>query len=842
MAEVKISALASATSLVGTEAVPVVQGGVTRRVRTSEIAGLLQPAIDVVSQALSVEQAARNTDISRLSNQISDIISSGGGAISVNSAELNATSVALEFHANVISLNLENEISARAAASLAASALNTAGTSVRGAQNIANALSSRISAIVAGANSVTSAELSVVYAALSNRISITSAVASVAELHASTASDAATSANLHANAASAAATSILNYICAVSVISGGTSTKGLQSVVDALSNRISAAVAGVNSTTSNDVSVIYAALSNRISVTSAVASAAEVHASTASAAATSADTHANAASAAATSVNSRATSIMALINAVSAKSAATSTRGLQSIVDQLSNHLSVLSANPPAISVTSTELSAALVVSATSAATSVKGLQSVVNQISNRISALAAGGTANSVTSNEFSALSTIVQTETDNRTSADNVLSFRISVLSNALSIETARAISVETAFSNLLSAAAINTASALSVANSNFVLLAGLLSNLSVGHTSLVNRVSALSAVGGPVSVTSAELSTIISLATSVLNKASVRNTAGTSVQGHQSVLNALSVRIAAGGGSGSVTSNEASAISAQALSVHNVLSNVVSALSTAHTNLSNALSARILSIAANSNAISVVSVHADVASAAATSADTHANTASAAATSVDARATSLETRLSALSALHQALSDVVSNALSAGDALSVTFNAISNKMSVFSANIGTPQLRRLTTTATISASGLTKISGLSATLVSTGSYQVHAVLMHSHSLQATNGFGFGVSGPVVTMATGVWRGFTSVVQPASAIFGYFNQAGMGSITYSVAGVAASATNYRTELDMDLVNVTSGTLQLKARSSAATTGAIDVQAGSYIQAFRIN
>jgi hypothetical protein len=270
--------------------------------------------------------------------------------------------------------------------------------------------------------------------------------------------------------------------------------------------------------------------------------------------------------------------------------------------------------------------------------------------------------------------------------------------------------------------------------------------------------------------------------------------------------------------------------------------VLSNVVSALSTAHTNLSNALSARILSIAANSNAISVVSVHADVASAAATSADTHANTASAAATSVDTRVNTVSNLVSALTSAHNALSNVVSNALSAGDVLSNSISAISNKMSVISANIGTPQLRRLTTTATISASGLTKISGLSATLVSTGSYQVHAVLMHSHSLAATNGFGFGVSGPVVTMATGVWRGFTSVVQPASAIFGYFNQAGMGSITYSVAGTHASATNYRTELDMDLVNVTSGTLQLKARTSAATTGAIDVQAGSYIQAFRIN
>jgi hypothetical protein len=765
MAEVKISALASATSLVGTEAVPVVQGGVTRRVRTSEIAGLLQPAIDVVSTTLAAEVSARGADVKRLSDQISDIISAGGGAISVNSAEMNAVSVAAKLHADIVSLNLENEISARAAASIAASAKNTAGTSVRGAQNIADALSSRISAIVAGANSVTSAEVSLlqntsvknsagnsikgrqsVFNALSARISDV-------EAHASAASDAATSANLHANAASAAATSIWNHISATSVksVGGTTSVKGgLQSVLNALSNRISAA------STANTASVTSVEL------------------------------------------------LSAVNNASARNSAGTSVHGLQSIVDALSGRISGIVAG--AVSVTSDDVSA--------------------------VSALA---------KQSISVVSAALAVEIVDRVSADALLLHRISVVSAAIDAEHVRASIAEKAFSDLLSNAAINTASALSVLSANVLLAHGFISTLSDAHTSLVNRVQALSATGGAVSSNSNEISQRISLAVSALNKASVRNTANVSVQGHQSVLNAFSVRIAAGGGggSGSVTSTELLCVKN---SVLDQTSANLAALSVIVKNLSDTVSNRTLSIAALSLAVSAAETHASTASTAATAADTHANAASDAATSVNARATSLETRLSTLSALHQALSDVVSNALSAGDVLSNSISAISNKMSVISANIGTPQLRRLTTTATISASGLTKISGLSATMVSTGSYKVHAVLMHSHSLAATNGFGFGVSGPVVTMATGVWRGFTSVVQPASAIFGYFNQAGLGSITYSVAGTHASATNYRTELDMDLVNVTSGTLQLKARSSAATTGAIDVQAGSYIQAFRIN
>jgi hypothetical protein len=762
MAEVKISALASATSLVGTEAVPVVQGGVTRRVRTSEIAELLQPAIDVVSTTLAAEVSARGADVKRLSDQISDIISAGGGAISVNSTDLSAVSAGANLHANAISINLDTEIANRVSAInviCTASMLNTAGVSVHGTQNVYNAFSNRISAVVAGAVSVTSAEVSLLQNtsvlnsagnSIKGRQSVFNALSARirdVEVHASAASDAATSANVHANAASGAATSIWNHIVSASVqsVGGTTSVKGgLQSVLNALSNRISAA-----------------STANTASVTSAE-----------------------------------------LLSISVLNSAGASIHGLQSVVNAISGRIAGVIAG--AVSINSTDLSA--------------------------VSALA---------KQSISVVSAALAVEIVDRVSADALLLHRISVVSAAVDAEHVRASIAEKAFSDLLSNAAINTASALSVLSANVLLAHGFISTLSDAHTSLVNRVQALSATGGAVSANSQEISQRISLAVSVLNKASVRNTANVSVQGHQSVLNALSVKIAAGGGGGgSATSAEVlSAIATIATSAISVIRADLAALSLVVSALSTTVSTRTLSIAALSLAVSAAETHASTASTAATAADTHANAASDAATSVNTRATSLETRLSTLSALHQALSDVVSNALSAGDALSVTFNAISNKMSVISAGIGLPEKNVLANTATISASGLTKISGMSVTLVSTGNYEVKAVLQHSHS--AANAFGFGVSGPVVTMATGEWRGYVSV--PAeSMFFGYFNQAGFGSITYS-AVPTASATNYRTELNMNIAGATSGRLQLKARTSAAGVGAIDIRAGSYIRAYRI-
>jgi hypothetical protein len=175
--------------------------------------------------------------------------------------------------------------------------------------------------------------------------------------------------------------SVNTFISGVSSRSvGDVSTHGLQSVINALSNRISAG-GGTASVTSTELSAVSAQAASAISV--------------ASAAATSADAHANAASAAATSVDGRVNSVNTALSALSVRSVGdVSTHGLQSILNALSNRIS---AGGGTGSVTSAEVQTVSVKSV--GGTSVQGLQSVMNALSGRISAVIAGAT--SVTSAE---------------------------------------------------------------------------------------------------------------------------------------------------------------------------------------------------------------------------------------------------------------------------------------------------------------------------------------------------------------------------------------------------------------------------------------------------------
>jgi hypothetical protein len=101
------------------------------------------------------------------------------------------------------------------AALCALSVRSVGNVSTHGLQSVLDALSGRISAVVAGAASATSAEV---------------------------------------QTASAAATSVLNYVCAASARSLiDVSTHGLQSIVNALSNRISVAVGGWSVATNRKV-------------------------------------------------------------------------------------------------------------------------------------------------------------------------------------------------------------------------------------------------------------------------------------------------------------------------------------------------------------------------------------------------------------------------------------------------------------------------------------------------------------------------------------------------------------------------------------------------------------
>ena len=230
------------------------------------------------------------------------------------------------------------------------------------------------------------------------------------------------------------------------------------------------------------------------------------------------------------------------------------------------------------------------------------------NETSNRISADAVLAQAISVVSNAVSlvsaradVISNALSNETSNRASADAVLSAAVTVVSNAAS----NALSVANAASNKGSVLSVNLAS-----------VDSRLSGLSDAHTSLVNRVSANSGVGGGGSVTSTELSAVSAAAASADTTLSVRL---------DSVVNRVSANSGVGGG-GSVTSTELSAAIASEVSNRNSAINVVSVavavVSASHTSLAASVAGALSAITTNSaqmtsadnaisQAVSIVSV---------------------------------------------------------------------------------------------------------------------------------------------------------------------------------------------------------------------------------------
>lgn len=374
----------------------------------------LQSVIDALSNRISLNAKA-----------ISDIISAGGGGVSVTSADL----ASVDTHAN--------------AASAAATSVDAR----------VNALSD-LHSVLSQAHSALSQRVSV----LSGELSLTNSALGSVDAHANAASAAATSVNSRVN-------SVNTFISGISARSAGdVSTHGFQSIIDALSGRITG---GSGSVTSQEFSV----LSQKVSLLSS-------QVSTVSENATAADVHASTASAAATSVNARVNSVNTALSAISARTEApASVHGLQSIVDALSlriinesNRIGDVSADATSIdnrvNSVNTALSAISARSALSATVSTHGLQSIVDALSNRISLAAkaisdiisAGGGGVSITSADlFSVLGTFSARSALSAGVSTKGLQSIIDALSNRISINAATisdAISVgSTTASNLLS-----------------------------------------------------------------------------------------------------------------------------------------------------------------------------------------------------------------------------------------------------------------------------------------------------------------------------------------------------------------------------------------------------
>ncbi len=341
MADVKISALTAAVSVSVSDTIVLVQTNETKKAtvdqllaNTSESLSILSHALSVVSQAGSVGDAGLSTRIDTVSNAASNALSIANAASNAASVVSNALSNEISnrlSHCNVISNAASNALSVANTVSAAVAGVSavSAATSVKGLQSVVNQLSNR--------TSVLSQAISVVSTAASNALSVANAAsqaASVADAHASVASVAATSVNARVTS--------LHAISVKSV--GGTSVQGLANVLNALSNRISAAAGG----------------------------------------------SASPSSAAYLSTLSDVSHLRSIVSNVSCQSAGGSATGLQNVINMLSNKIS--QAGGGGGSVTSTELSAAVAVSCRafsasgSSNTSVKGLQSVINQISNTFS------------------------------------------------------------------------------------------------------------------------------------------------------------------------------------------------------------------------------------------------------------------------------------------------------------------------------------------------------------------------------------------------------------------------------------------------------------------------
>jgi len=672
-------------------------------------------------------------------------------------------------------------------------------------------------------------------------------------------------------------------------------TSSHNTLYDIVSNMISAGGGGVSVTSaelmsvdarvdvvSNQVSV----LSQAVSAVSNAASAAEVHASTASAAATSADAHAATASAAATSVDARVNTVSnqvsVILQQVSALSQVVSLIS-QAVSNEISNRISAIDVVSNAASVADAHAS-----TASAAATSVDGR---VNTVSNQVSAISqqvsvlsnvvsAISQRASVTSNALSALE--VRVSTLSTAAANSVTSNEVSVLVQVASAAatsadghaaaaSAAATSVDTrvnAISNqvsILSQAVSVLSQAVSVASN--------LASVADAHASIASL--AATSVDARVNTVSNDLSNEISNRISAVNVVSQTHSALSQVVSliSQAVSNEISNRISAinvVSNAASVADAHASVASAAATSVDtrvNAISNQVSVLSQAHS----ALSAAIRGVS-NYNSVTQGELGLHIAEARVSTQDTQlvlslpALSAAIAGkryhiVKVDGNAVNVRIEPTGTDTIEGSpkfdigttqwddavlVADGVSNWSLEHNTNEI--NIVNSRVtSVLTGVVPWISCSRtlLSANATdISATALTKVPGLSATVVSGAAYKFEAMLLHLISNATANTYGIGLSIPTLTKAGFEWITRCSAVAAGGlfastiAAHGYMTEGGTNSIIIST--VASTATNMT--LIMGVFKcAANGSLNIKARVSAATAP-ITFLDGSYVMIYRLN
>lgn len=466
MADSKISALAAATALAGTEVVPIVQGGSTVRTTAQDIANLLVGNLSALSAAHTslVDRVSANSgaggggsvtsaEYLSLVNRVSANSGVGGGG-SVTSAEV----------VNAVSVEAANRTSADNVLSAAVAAVSAQHTSLAG--SVAGALS----AIVANSAQMTSADNAVSAAVAAVSAQHTSLAASVAGALSAIAANSAqmTSAdNAISNAASIVSVAAANALSVANAASNKGSTlsvnlasvdgrvNSLQSSLSTVTSAVaanSAQMTSADNAISNAVSIVSVAVASLASVMSSRTSAIQAN----SAQMTSAD---NAISNAVSIVSVAAANAISGVNAVSQRLSAL-------VLDSILN----VSAPSP---------TSGQVLKYNSAA-----LQWVA-------SADATGGGGGSVTSNELSAEAQGLSLRIDSAFAATSnyasIASQAASAASHYASVAS-HAASVASAAAGPLSVRVDSVANAVSVVSAAH---ASLLSN----HVVLSNKVSLMS-----------------------------------------------------------------------------------------------------------------------------------------------------------------------------------------------------------------------------------------------------------------------------------------------------------------------------------------------------------
>lgn len=612
-----VSSLSSQLSLVSvlsvggvsTEGLQSALNALSNRISAVVVGG----GVSVTSNELSAASAQAASAINVVSNAASNALSVANIAFSVGNAASNAASI-VSNQLSVVSSLVSNLTSAQNAISNFLSGLSgrsVGDISTKGLQSIINALSNRISANsgTGGSGSVTSNEASAISAQAASAINVVSNAVSIVSV---AAANALSVANAASNAASIVSTAA---VIALSVANAASNAASV--VSNALSAHI--ALAGHIITFINgDVSALSAG--RAVFVHSANAVRRGSHATGSAVSANIIGLVLDASVAVGASVRVQTQGLMSLTSAqrrdviqagnsafsvgepyklfalgqlyntnvaggtseelVLAHAINNSTILIQigsdenrqsNAVSILSQQISVVSnAASNALSVgNAASLAAAIALSIANAASNAASVVSnaLSNEISNRTS-------ADNALSNLISAVSAAV-TSVDGRV---NTLSNQVSVISQQVSVLSqshsalSQQVSVLSVQVSSVSVAVTSVDTHVNTVSNQVSIVSSLVSNLTSAHNALSNVVSnIISAGGGGVSVTSNELSTI-------LNGYSARNTAGTSVHGVQSILDALSNRISAAGGA-SVTSTELSnalsIVSAQAQSAINIVS---------------------------------------------------------------------------------------------------------------------------------------------------------------------------------------------------------------------------------------------------------------------------